>query len=461
MTNDRDRRQPTSGTAPGYRNLPLSRRNLLRAAAAGLGVGAFASGCSSSVVSGLTAARETAGSLAYWNLFGGGDGVRMQQMLATYRKANPDVALSAVTLAWGNPYYTKVSLATLGEKPPDVAISHLTRMKTLVDADLLQELDPAVLARHDMGADRFTRRTWEAGLVDGRIYGIPLDTHPFVMFYNTDVAEKAGLLDGDGQLRPLDSPEAFTDAMRRAKQVTGAYGGAVAFISETATPWRIFQSLYSQLGGQVIADQGREVVIDDAKATEVLTFLRSLTSSGLFPAAVDYQGSIAMFAEGQAGFFFQGEWEISTFQTAKMPFSMTLFPHLYREGRYACQADSHTLVLPRHPDASPERLDRALGFVRSMLDQSDTWAEGGHVPSWRPFLESAEYRQMRPQSNYASAAEAAVYDAEGWYSGSGSNFEIVTGSAVGAVMAGQLEPAAALRQLRGNLTDLARTPSPI
>ena len=441
----------------------LSRRGLLRglAAAAGVGAAGALAGCSTDVLSGLTASRETAGSLAYWNLFGGGDGVRMQQMLQTYQRANPQVGLSAVTLAWGNPYYTKVSLATIGEKPPDVAVAHLTRMKNLVEADLLQELDPAVLARHGLGADRFTTRTWEAGLVDGRVYSIPLDTHPFVMFYNTDVCRKAGLLDADGNLAPLDSPAAFTDAMRRAKQVTGAYGGVVAFISETSTPWRIFQSFYSQLGGQVIADQGREVVLDDAKAIEVLTFLRSLTSGGLFPAAADYQSSIAMFAEGQAGFFFQGEWEISTFQTAKTPFSMTLFPHLFREGPYAVQADSHTFVLPRHPDDSPERVDRALGFVTAMLNQSRTWAEGGHVPSWQPFLESAEYRQMKPQSNYASAAEAAAYDAEGWYSGSGSNFEIVMGSAIGGVMAGQVAPAAAVRQVRSTLSGLARTPSPI
>ena len=441
----------------------LSRRSLLRsaAAAAGLGVGALTAGCSSEVLSGLTAAREQAGSLDYWNLFGGGDGVRMQQMLDTYRAANRDVALGAVTLAWGNPYYTKVSLATIGEKPPDVAIAHLTRMKNMVDAGLLRELRPEDLARHGLSAQQFTKQTWEAGLVEGRVYSIPLDTHPFVMFYNTDVCEKAGLLDADGTLKPLDSPDAFTDAMRRAKEVTGAFGGVVAFTSEPTTPWRIFQSLYSQLGGQVLAEQGRRVVIDDAKATRVLDFLRTQTSNGNFPPGVDYQGSIAMFAEGQAGFFFQGEWEISTFQTAKMPFGMTLFPHVFREGPYACQADSHTFVLPKHPDDSQERLDRSLNFVRSMLDQSRTWAEGGHVPSWKPFRDSADYRQMRPQSAYAAAAESAAYSPEAWYSGSGSNFENVMGSAVGAVMAGQLSPATALQQIRGNLSDLARTPSPI
>ena len=381
--------------------MTLTRRALLSgtAAAAALGL----TGCS-----GLTPGRRTGGSLDYWNLFGGGDGVRMTQMLDVFRTANRGVDLDAVTLAWGNPYYTKLSLATLGDKPPDVAVAHLTRMKTMVEAGLVEELLPEDLARHGMTADKFTPRTWQAGLVEGRTYAIPIDTHPFVMFYNTDVCEKAGLLDSSGALSPLDSPEKFTDALRRAKEVTKAQGGVVAITNETATPWRIFQSLYGQLGGEMLADEGRRVTIDDAKATRVLDFLQGLTRSGVAPASIDYQGSIAAFTNGQAGFFFQGEWEISTFQTAKTPFSMTLFPNVFGGDRYAVQADSHTLLIPRQPDSDPERVDRALLFIRSILDQSKTWAEGGHVPAWLPFRDSAEYKAMTPQSNYAAAADAAV-----------------------------------------------------
>jgi len=434
--------------------MTLTRRAFLSgtAAAAALGL----SGCS-----GLTPGRDTSGSLDFWNLFGGGDGVRMTQMLDGFRTANPGVDLSAVTLAWGNPYYTKLALATIGDKPPDVAISHLTRMKTLVGSDLLEELRPEDLARHGITADLFTERAWQAGLVEGRAYAIPVDTHPFVMFYNTDICEKAGLLDTAGALSPLDSPEKFTDAMRRAKEASGAHGGVVSINNDTSTPWRIFQSLYSQLGGETLADEGRRVVIDDAKATQVLAFLQSLTEGGLFPADIDYQGAIATFANGQAGFYFQGEWEISTFQTAKMPFSMTLFPNLYGGSTYAVQADSHTLVIPRQPDQDRDQLDRSLLLVRSMLDQSKTWAEGGHVPTWLPFRDSPEYQAMNPQSNYAAAADGAVYDPDGWYSGSGSTFEIVTGSAIATVLGGQQSPADAIAQMRGQLQTLSTTASPI
>jgi multiple sugar transport system substrate-binding protein len=443
---------------------PMGRRAFLRGAAglAGLGAVGALSGCGSdSALAGLSVTHRQQGSLDYWNLFGGGDGVRMEDMENGFRKQYPSVGLNAVTLAWGNPYYTKLSLATLGQKPPDVAVAHLTRMKTLVAAGLVEELHPAELQAAGMTPDKFNSRPWQAGLVDGKVYALPLDTHPFVMFYNKDVCKKAGLLDGD-KLAPMDSPEAFAEALAKAKKVTGATGGCIAMVNETATPWRFFQSAYSQLGGKMLADQGTRVVIDDEKALQVLGLMQSISKKGLVPSSLDYQGSIATFANGDAGFLFQGEWEITTFQTAEMPFSMTTFPNIYGGANgYAVQADSHTLIIPKQPDADPERRRNALEFIKSMFDQSKTWAEGGHVPAWLPFRDSDAYRNMTPQSNYAAAADAAVYDPEGWYSGSGSNFEIVVGSSIGAVLAGQLEPRAALRQMHTKLGVLARTAQPI
>src|SRR3954453_7636115 len=444
--------------APG-----LSRRQFLGGGlAAGLGLTGALSGCSSdNVLSGLTASRREAGAVDFWNLFGGGDGARLGEMLDGFREQHPDIGLSAVTLAWGNPYYTKLSLATVGAKPPNVAVSHLTRMKTLQEADLLQELHPEDLERNGMSPDMFNKRAWEAGLVGGKIYAIPLDTHPFVLFYNTKICGEAGLLDGTGNLKPIQGADAFQDALTKVQKVTGQFGATHGINADTATPWRFFQTMYSQLGGQVLADNGKKVVLDDAKAKQVLDYMRTLTvEKKLLPGNIDYQGAIALFSSGAAGFHLNGEWEISTFQTAKMPFSMTLVPNIFG-GQYAVQADSHTLIMPRNGDQTRQQLDQSLGLIKSLLEQSMTWAEGGHVPAWQPTVQSAAYKKLTPQSNYAAAADAAVYDQPGWYSGSGSNFEIVMGSAIGGVEAGQLTPEAAISQMRTRLTALANTPSPL
>lgn len=437
----------------------FSRRGLLRGAGL-LGAGVGLSACGSTVASGVTGAGDAPDTLTYWNLFSGGDGTRMVAMEDAYTKAHPDIDLSSVTLTWGNPYYTKLSLATVGKRPPDVAISHLTRARTLARAGLLEPLDEAELARHGMTKDKFTPSAWEHAHFDGKLYAIPLDTHPFVLFYRTDICKKAGLLGKDGLLKPIDGPEGMLDAFKATAKVTGGPGAVMPITADPSTCWRIFNSLYGQQGGQVLADNGTKLVIDDDKAVATLQFLRKLTSTGLLPGANDYNGATAAFAAGKAGFYLNGEWEITTFQTAKSPFSMTRFPHVF-DGKYACFADSHTFVLPKNPSADADRRNLSLSFVRYMLGQSIIWAQGGHIPAWLPIQDSQKYHDLKPQADYANAAEGARYDPDGWYSGSGSDFENITGFSTQAVLAGQKSPAAGLKQMRSKLETYVKTRSPI
>ncbi|GAB3422120.1 type 2 periplasmic-binding domain-containing protein [Flindersiella endophytica] len=385
----------------------------------------------------------------------------MKAMEAVYQKANSDVSLQASTLTWGNPYYTKLSLATLGAQPPDVAISHLTRVPTLVGADLLEPFAPADLERFEMTPDRFVKRAIDGATIDGQLYAIPLDTHPFVMFYNTDICEKAGLLGTDGELKPIEGADAFVEALTKAKEVTKTWGGAMSTIGDPATDWRMFYTLYSQLEGKLMQGTAPEDILEPDKAMQALTFMQSLTAGKkLMPTDIDYGGAVALFQNQKAGFYFEGEWEVSTFLTAKMPFSMTKIPQIFGT-KYAVQADSHTFVVPKRRDKSKQRLDMTYTFIRSMLDQSLAWAEGGHVPTWLPVQETQEYRELKPQSNYASVAETAVYDPPAWYSGSGSNFENIAGATIGEVLTGRTKPEAAVKRIQQGISKLALTPSPI
>ncbi len=203
---------------------PLSRRTLLRGAGA-LGLGGLVAGCGSPFATGIAGIGPAKNTLSYWNLLGGGNGVRMISMEDFYQKAHPGIALNAVVLAWGNPYYTKLSLATLGNQPPDVGIAHLTRASILARAGLLEPLDAGELAPYGLTGGNFTPAAWDMAHTDGKLYAIPLDTHPLVMYYNTDICKKAGLLDSGGSLKKLDGPAALTSAFTAAKKVTGAYGG--------------------------------------------------------------------------------------------------------------------------------------------------------------------------------------------------------------------------------------------
>lgn len=443
----------------------ISRRDLLRASAAVAVAGGSAaalSGCGTAAAAGITGGQLAASTLQFWSLFSGGDGARLTTMLQGYEKAHggPSSVQSSV-FAWGNPYYTKVSLATVGSKPPDVAVAHLTRAKNLAAAGLLTEITDADLALVGLEPGDFVKRVWDAQKLDGKSWVIPLDTHPYVLYYNRKVCGPAGLLDGDGQLKPIQGRAAWEAALAAAKKVTGAYGATTATVGDTSTSWRWFQTLYRQQEGATpfLGDGGTKLTWNEDLVTSTLAYIRKLTADTLMPAATDYAGAGTLFYTGKAAFQLQGVWEITTAQAVKgLDFGMVPIPTIFDVP--AEQADSHTFVLPRK-DRTPEQMKQAMTFVKSMLDQSLTWAQGGHVPAYLPVQDSAAYQKLSPQSDYAPAAESAVYDSPAWYSGSGSNFEVVVGAQIGLVQQGLASPEAAVAAMKSQLQAYTTTPDPL
>ncbi|MDY1004624.1 extracellular solute-binding protein [Curtobacterium sp. CFBP9011] len=449
-------------SVPPLRGSTFTRRSLLAAGAAAATVLPLAA-CSSPLSAGLAGSALNPETLVFWNLFGGGDGVRMQTMEDGYAKQHGgSSSLQATTFAWGNPYYSKLTLATVGNKPPDVAIAHLTRAKPLWDGDLLDPITADDLAGVGLKASDFNQKAWAAQKTDGANIAIPLDTHPFVLFYNVDVCKKAGLLDGNDELKNLDGMDAFESALAAVSKVTGGTALNVAnVVPETATPWRFFWTMYNQINGATpfISDGGAKLTVNEDAYNEVTNRTQKWVKQGWMNKALDYATAQSLMFDGKAGFFMQGEWEISTAQSIKgLKFGMAPIPTLY--DKPATQADSHTFILPKK-DRTPEQKKAALLFIKQMLEQSLTWAEGGHVPAYMPTFDSTKYKELKPQSNYAAAAETAVFDDAAWYGGSGSTFEGTVGAQLALVQQGSSSPAQALSAIKSQLATYLNTPSPL
>jgi multiple sugar transport system substrate-binding protein len=396
--------------------------------------------------------------ITFWNLFTGGDGLHINQMVSNFAKAYPDTPVNSVTLTWGAPYYTKLAMAAVGGQPPDVAIMHLSRMLGYAPGNLLMPYDLDQLAEYGITPNNYLPKIWDSAHYGGKLYAIPLDTHPFVLYYNTDICRKAGLLGADGKLKPLVGANAVIDASQKAQKVTGSLG--LALDTQDVQPWRLFYALYSQAGGKILTPDGSQLILDDAKAVQALSFMADLTlKSKVASPTIDYGGAVALFASGKAGFFWDGEWEVTTFQTANLPFNMTLFPNIF--GSNLTQADSHTFVLPKPSSVDPQRLASSLKFISFMLKNSMVWAQGGHIPAYQPVIQSPAYQQMKPQANYAAEAQYVTYDPPAWFSGSGSQMETEAGSAFQAVMSGQLSPQQGLDEYRTYMEKMLKTPSPV
>ena len=266
-------------------------------------------------------------------------------------------------------------------------------------------------------------------------------------------------MEKNGDLKPIEGADAVIDAFKKAKEVTGEQGVAFAPL-DGAVPWRLFYTLYGQLGGEILSPDASEVVLDQEKAEKAVEYLVELTvGEELTPATQDYAAAVAQFQSGNAGFHWNGEWEVTTFADAGMPFSIVPFPSIF--GNNTVQADRHTFVIPKGVAKDSRGMDAALTFISSMMKNSLIWAEGGHIPAYLPILESQEYRDLTPQSNYAGVADDVVLDPNAWFSGSGSDMETQAAVPLQQAMAGAIEPKQAVDDMRASMQELVDTPSPL
>ena len=444
----------------------LSRRRFL-IAGGGLTAAGMLAGCSSPILSSVTGAQPDTADVIFWHLFGGGDGANMKTMVGQVESADR-ISVESTLLSWGNPYYTKLALSASSGRPPDVGIAHLSRLLLLAQAGLLQPIHDAGVDAAGITQDKFTPAAWSKATVNGQVYAVPLDTHPFVMFYNGDLAKKAGLLNATGDtLNPINGRDDFVAALKAMKSVGGKYGAVSANTADPATTWRFFMTLYSGLAGPIVSEMGTRVTLDSAALQETFAFMQSLTGSlGLMPANATATTAGTLFGQGSVGFLFDGVWQIPTYRGTTLPnggplaFNVVPFPAILGPKPHA-YADSHALVIPRSTGRSAQRTADAVTFIKGLLTDSVTWSGGGHVPAWLPVQKGQAFITEKPQSNYTQAAFNAVYDPPGWYTGAGSDFQNAMGSVITSVLGGQITPQAGVTAMTDALKTFSTARPPV
>ncbi|TDD57795.1 extracellular solute-binding protein [Kribbella antibiotica] len=426
----------------------LSRRRLLGTAAAVAGGGVLL-GCA-------PGASRSAADLSYWHLMTGGDGIVMAGLVDAVNAQHLGFSATQTVLAWGPPYYTKLAMASAGGRAPDLAIMHASRIAGYAPGGLLEPWDLDLLAEVGVRESDFPPLVWQKGLYDGKLYSIALDTHPFVLYYNTEHAEKAGVTD---DLHSLKSTEAFTEVARKLQQVTGKHGLSYGYLGDGSQMWRLFYTFYRQQNAEMKLIPGQKAQVDEAAAVKALKFVQSLLDDTIASKAGDGGTATSEFLHAESGLLFGGVWELPSIKDAKLPFDAIPIPTLF--GTEAAYADSHTFVLPRQSKADPERRRHTYQLVAEILKRSVKWAGAGHIPAYQPVVKSSEYQALKPQSNYAGIPDYVNYDPDAWFGGAGSDFHRYFAENVQNVFLGSGDPAAGFEGFVKRLNVLLDRPQPL
>jgi len=398
-------------------------------------------------------AKET---VIWWDFLGGGDGVRMKQLIGDFNKEmDGKIEIQPTTLEWGVPFYTKVQTSAAVGAGPDMMTYHLSRLPLGVTTGALTEITMDDLASVGLKPSDYSDANFKAGQVGGKQYAVPFDIHAVILYYNKDLLGKAGLIGDDGLPKGLDGIDNFTTALKKLQGAGAQYGVSIHSAAGDSM-WRIFYSLLGQQDGVFLKD-GKFLDGDNLdKAVKATDVIRGWVKDGYAPASTEYPASIALFTGGKAAMHINGVWEVPTmtdlnakgklFNWGAIPLP-TFFAHP------ATWADSHAFAIPNNVGKAmtPEKKKAVLTIIAWMNKHSTFWATAGHLPAFNAARESDEFKKMQPNATYSKLAQTAVFDPSSTLAGVASPVYEAAGNFLMPAINGEKESKDAMTGMRDDL----------
>ncbi len=312
----------------------VSRRSFLGTTAlAGLGVagaGTLLAGCGSGSGSGGgggggEGGKEGGGPITWANWANPGEAVRFKEFSADYTKQY------GVQVTWQQvvgDYQPKLMTQLAGGAAPDAFYVQDTMMSTLIGSGKAVALDEFLgSADSPVKVDSFHPGLlpWCKG-EDGKLYGLPVDCNPIVVWYNKKMLQEAGVTTDPGAAIAAGTwnQAAFDDMLTKIK-ATGKRGIVVE------AGWGDFASMITTFGGTAFdPDTGKCVWDTDPKAQEVLAWLfdhfkeNTITYGGSLPKG---QGAEQLFYAGQMAMVTKGRWILPNLKKLKnLDYDMAPYP---------------------------------------------------------------------------------------------------------------------------------------
>ena len=232
--------------------------------------------------------------LTVWAM--GAEGDNLKTLATSFNQQNPGIHVNVQSIPWSNAH-AKLLTAVAGQQTPDVAEMGTTWMPEFSKTGAL-DTPPSSIS-----SSTFFPSAWNMTVSNGTSYGVPWYVDTRVLYYRTDIAQKAGITHA-----PQNWDELLADA--RAMQQKG---GAKYGISLQSNDWQEFLPFIWQDGGQVY--KNGQFTLNSPEVVQALTFYQTFFKEGLTPQTEPPGFDVSQgFIQGSLPMFISGPWEMGLIQ---------------------------------------------------------------------------------------------------------------------------------------------------
>jgi multiple sugar transport system substrate-binding protein len=248
-----------------------------------------------------------------WSSWGNtGEVANLQEFTDAYNASQSAVVAKYIPVPTDG-YDTKLLTQLNGGTAPDLFYAADGQTSTLIKNGVVADLTELLSSPASKSTpEQFAGDLWgPARTADGKLYGVPVDCNPLVIWYNKTLLQEAGITE-----MPADQYEAGTWNWETFQSMLDAVteSGKRGLVLDDW--WALRYSWVTNNGGTIYAD-GQFVAHEDPKSIEAFQWIadniasENIAFSGSLPEG---QGGDAMFMSGQLGFVSLGRWGLPLFR---------------------------------------------------------------------------------------------------------------------------------------------------
>lgn len=334
----------------------------------------------------------------------------LEAVVEDFEAEYPNVNIELVNAGTGNDQYTALQNAiAAGDGVPDVAQIEYFALPQFALAESVKDLSG--YGAGDL-ADTFSPGPWSSVQANEGIYGLPMDSGPMALFYNTEVFDQYG----------VEVPTTWDEYVEAARALQAA--NPDVYIANDTGDAGFTTSLIWQAGGQPYNVDGTDVTVnfsDEGSTKFAETWQQLLDEDLLAPISSWsdewYQG----LGSGTIATLATGAWMPGNF-TSGVPQAVGKWraaplPQWEEGGTASAENGGSSLTIP----AASEQGALAYAFLdyANVGDGVQTRIDGGAFPATAAQLESeeflnAEFEYFGGQKANEIFAESASNVSEGW-----------------------------------------------
>ncbi|NMB13031.1 MAG: ABC transporter substrate-binding protein, partial [Firmicutes bacterium] len=349
---------------------------------------------------GPAAAKTT---LTFWNGFTGPDRPVLEQLVAEFNEANPDIEIKMDIQPWDT-LFQKLMTAYVVGKGPDIAAFATENIPQYASAGVLAPLDD-IYESGQLDPTVLVPAILENVKYEDKSYAVPMNFATLLLYYNKDHFAKAGL--------PTDPPKTWDEFKEYILTLTNPperYGLAIA-ARETIPMWPI---LIWGNGGEILTRDG-QVLIDSPETKEAMHFWTEIVRDkkaspiGLTGAEAD-----KLFQTGKASMEMVGPWMTSGFTAAGLNYDVAPVPAGPK--RQVTLGTSVAMVISKPAAADTQKKAAAYKFFEfwNSREAQVKWALGsGFPPTRTDLLDDPRIMEDPWVSKFAAAADQAHFYLQG------------------------------------------------